>query len=460
MVVSPYRSTVLLHMLGLMLLFSSPFWLVGLYYGDPYFPATNEIAVLPMLIGIALVAVVAVSRRDSFLGHLMFVGLMLKLVACAASLYLGLRVYNGATDAVGYIANGRHIAEVYRLTGQLRFLEPFWSSNFIRNATGVICIVLGPSMVNATVFFALLGFWGQYLAFRAFRIAYPQGDARLAGLLLFLLPSIVFWPSAIGKDALALLFIGLTSYGYARLDRSSSGRGVVMALPGLFGLLCVRPHVAGMLAMAFVVPYAFATGKLRASGIALRLASVVLLIFSTAYFARSAQEFIGVNELSQTETFLQRAQHNSNYGSSAFGTASPAARILAAPVLFFRPFPWEVHNLQAAIAAGEGLLLLVIGLRYHRQVIGTIRRFRQSAFTFFILIFLVEFSITFSAAISNFGLLTRERVMAAPLLVILICITPKRVATREARVAYWGASATTIPAGDPVDRVVTPIARS
>lgn len=431
MITGQSRSTVLLQLLGFILVVTSPFWLLALYYGDPYSETTNEFAVLPMLTCIALTATFRVSKKDRLLGHLMFVGLLLKLAACAASLYIALRVYQGSADAAHYITAGRHIAGRYESLGTLQFYEPYWSTNFVRNLTGLICIILGPSMVNATVIYALLGFWGQYLAFRAFRTAYPHGDERLAGMLLFLLPSIVFWPAAIGKDSLALLFIGMTIYGYARLDRSGKGRGLFLAVLGLGGILLVRPHVAAMLAAAFVVPYVFARGKPGLKTAAFRFASVVVLLVTAAYLIRGAQQFVGASEIADTTSALEMAQRKSNFGSSAFGTASPLARVLAAPVLFFRPFPWEIHNLQAAIAGGESLLLLLIVWHHRASLLNACRRLRQSAFTFFVLIFLVEFCAIFSAAISNFGLLARQRVMGVPFLLILISAMP-------AQVRAWG----------------------
>jgi hypothetical protein len=90
-------------------------------------------------------------------------------------------------------------------------------------------------------------------------------------------------------------------------------------------------------------------------------------------------------------------------------------------VLFFRPFPWEARNGQSAVAAIEGLFLAWLAWTRRKQLSLVIRNWRENPFVFFALMFVVEFSIIFSAAISNFGLLVRQRVMAMPFLIMLLC---------------------------------------
>ena len=51
------------------------------------------------------------------------------------------------------------------------------------------------------VLFAVISFWGQFFFYRAFVLAFPKANRRIAALLLFLFPSIVYWTSAFGKDA-------------------------------------------------------------------------------------------------------------------------------------------------------------------------------------------------------------------------------------------------------------------
>ena len=109
--------------------------------------------------------------------------------------------------------------------------------------------VTGASVYVGYAVFAWLSFWGLYFLYRAFQTAIPDGDHRRYALLVFFLPSLVFWPSSIGKEAWMLLGIGLTAFGAAKLLVGSWGWVLPLAA-GLGGTALVRPHVTAMLATA------------------------------------------------------------------------------------------------------------------------------------------------------------------------------------------------------------------
>jgi hypothetical protein len=422
-----HRSVVFIQFVGFSCLLLTPVWVYELLYGDPDYSPTNEYATIPILILATATLLLHLTRNDNFLRQAAFAGLLCKMVATAAFFYIAFWVYGGAADMFGYERYGRHVAEQFAATGRLEFIRPYWSTAAPANTAGLLFIVFGASRALACVFFALLSFWGEFYLYKAFCVAYPEGDRRTAAILLFMLPSIVFWTATIGKDAMVLLFIGISVYGFAKLDRNTNARSLLITLFGLGGVLFVRPHVAGILAMAFVMPYAFATAGRRRRDVAFRLVAIPMLLGTTFFLARGAQQFVGMADLSQAGMVLNRVQSSSNTGTSAFGaSASATSRVLAAPVLFFRPFPWEVHNFQAALASLEGMLLLFLTWRYYRQIWAALRFQRRSSFTVFAIVFLAEFSVIFSAAISNFGLLARERTMAVPLFAMLLCIVPAR----------------------------------
>lgn len=422
-----HRPLAFIQVVGLGCVLLTPVWVYELLYGDPDYLPTTEFVTIPILVVMTATVLVHLTRNDSFLRQAAFVGLLCKLVATAAFFYVAFSLYGGTADMFGYVRYGREVAEHFARTGNLIFLQPFWGTRAPPNTAALLFIVFGFSRALACVFFALLSFWGEFFLYKAFCIAYPNGDKRTAAIMLFMLPSIVFWTASVGKDSMVLLFIGISVYGFARLDRNTNVRSLLITLVGLVGVLFVRPHVAGILAMAFIMPYAFVSGGRRGRDVAFRLVAIPLLLATTFYLARGAQRFVGMEDLSQTGEVLNRVQNASNMGTSAFGnSASVTSRVLAAPVLFFRPFPWEAHNFPAALASIEGLLLMFITWKYWRQIVAAVRFHRRGSFTLFAVFYLVEFSIIFSAAISNFGLLARERTMAVPLFVMLLCIVPKR----------------------------------
>ena len=95
---------------------------------------------------------------------------------------------------------------------------------------------VGPSLAAGYLGFSLVAFIGSFFFYRSFCIAFPAGDKRLYALAAFFFPSIVYWSNGMGKDALMLLFIGLTAYGVARLMTNSFVLGMIPLILGLLGL--------------------------------------------------------------------------------------------------------------------------------------------------------------------------------------------------------------------------------
>jgi hypothetical protein len=115
---------------------------------------------------------------------------------------------------------------------------------------------------------------------------------------------------------------------------------------------------------------------------------------------------------------MQVARSNTELGGSTYG-GSLAARLALAPFLLIRPFPFEVRNLQAAVASLEGLGLLVLFVRRRKVVYRILSRLRSNPFAMFLVLYTVEFTIIFAAATTNFGLLNRQRVMLLPFTLML-----------------------------------------
>ena len=86
---------------------------------------------------------------------------------------------------------------------------------------------------------AWLGFWGSYLFYRAFTIAFPEGRARSYARFMFLLPSFLFWPSSIGKEAWMICCIGMATYGVALILKHNQ-LGYPVAAFGLTGVLIAK----------------------------------------------------------------------------------------------------------------------------------------------------------------------------------------------------------------------------
>ena len=320
--------------------------------------------------------------------------------------------------------------------------------------SGVVFALFGSSTLGGFVVFSWLGFLGLLLFFMAFRLAVPEGDAFRYGLLLFFLPSLVFWPSSIGKEAWVLLCLGLAAYGAARLSAGRRGGSALLAV-GALGAGLVRPHIAVLILLAATAGYLLGQRRTRSGAVAspvLRVALGVVLAAFCYVAVGQAAAFFGVEE-TDTEgvtAVIDDTAAQTNTGGSSF-EAPRVDSVLDLPratvTVLFRPFPWEAGNLQALVSSAEGLVLL--GLFYlGRRRLYALPRHLRNPYVVASLAYCVFFIIAFSS-FGNFGILVRQRVQVFPFVLVLLALPPSSV-PRAARAALNRApkDSGTLPARD------------
>ena len=426
------RYTRLARLTAMGCLLSSPIWLWALFFSISQDVDVPSLIFVPLIVVACVAAFLPLWRGQPYLRQLLRAGILARLAAASLYLWVGVFVY-GSVDAFHYWSVGMQRAHDFSVVGWGAFQPPFWSTNLINNICGFIMVMIGNTLPGLCVLFALAALWGGYFFYRAFCIAFPTGDTSLYGILVFLLPSSLFWSSTIGKDALAQLFIGLTAFGFAKVCRKVEPRSLLTCAIGIAGVLVVRPHIAAMLAVAVTLP--FALGKARggwrnmAAKIVLvpLLISVSLLVVSTG---RRVRRVGAADSQSGIET-ANRLTKNTQIGGSAFNSGqSLPVRLAEAPLLMFRPFPWEVSGGMAAVACIEALGLLWFAWKRRRGLMAARRNWREP-FVAFILMYSLVFSVAFAAVTSNFGILVRERIMMVPLLLMLFCAKLERASTRR-----------------------------
>lgn len=429
------RTALVLKVIAALAILSAPLWLPALFFSYQFEIGTSLVAV-PMMLAACLVLAIALSRGDRFGFEIIAVGVIVKLMGAALFTFTVYQVYNAAADMPRYVTWGRQFADDI-MRGEGRLLRPIWGGNFVSMLTGGVFLTLGEAIPAAVTMFSLASFWGQYLLWRAFTVAFPMGEHRLAALLLLFTPSLVFWTAAIGKDALVMFSLGLVAYGYARLTVQGTYSGVVVLVLGLGLTLLARPHMAGMISLALLVPYMVSRERRGVAGLLGRMIAVPLLVLGTAYLATQGAAYVEMSNYTEGESVVEKvARSNRMGGSKIQGGETLASRVTMAPFLLFRPFPWEVHNLQAAVAAAEALVLLVVSFRLRRRLLSLVLHARENPFVLFSLLYGAMFLITFSGSLTNLGLLARQRVMVLPFFLMLLCV-PAPPGDPPPRLAWW-----------------------
>jgi hypothetical protein len=417
------RLSLIVNVVGVLLLVSAPFWLFELF---AIYDEEMSISVVAAAFTVALIMsfnyylILHCTRRHPSLRRLMAVGMLAKMAAAGLYVTMVVRLYDYTADMPHYFYAAQGFATDYLQTGILTVPDPLWGTNFPPFLAQCIFVVTGISLPVAMVVFASMSFWGAYLIYRAFCIGFPNA-ARfdLVATLAFLLPSCVFWTASLSKDAVVMLGAGIATYGFARVHQRVSLQGYVLLVTGLVVIMTVRPHMAGIIAVAFVFPYLLGANRTGMSGLALKVVGLPALVGLTWVFVSQAETYVEMSDFSQSgSAVMQVAKSNSGFGGSTYGE-SLGSRMALAPFLLIRPFPFEVRNFQAAFASLEGMGLLVLFVRRRKALYLTLARIRSNPFAMFLVLYAIEFTAIYAAATTNFGLLNRQRVMLLPFVLML-----------------------------------------
>jgi hypothetical protein len=370
---------------------------------------------------------------------LLVVALSLKIIFSLARHYVAFDLYQGSADAAGYHGNGIRIMEMFRDGNFDSGLPSLSDTNFIKFLTGVVYTIIGPSSIGGFLIFSWLAFWGLFLCYRAFVIAVPDGQSRSYGRLLFFFPSLLFWPSSIGKEAWMLFAIGIFAFGSARVLSGRALRGLPIAALGLWLGTLIRPHVPAMLGGALVV--AFLVGrryeKFRPIRPAVKIATLAILVAGGLVLLTQAEGFLksDLTSLEGITSTLESVSNRSAHGGSEFDppvVRSPLDLPAAFGTVLFRPFVFEANNALALLSAVEGLLLLLFSLKRLPWILAAFKRLRREPYIAQAIVYTLLFVIAFSS-LPNFGLLARQRVQLYPFYFVLLCIAPVKKRLEKAQ---------------------------
>ena len=322
--------------------------------------------VVPPLIAGNLWLVRRVSRREEedlpWLGDTLELAFGLKLLGALVRYFIAYIVYAGVADAQRY---NLYAAVQYKVWRSGTFTWEWGGkqgTQWMEIITTALYTVIGPSPLAAFFVFASFAFWGQYFLFRAFRIALPEGNMKRYALLVLVLPSLLFWPSSIGKEAWLRFFVGVTALGAARFFGRQSG-AFLLLIAGAAGTALLRPHLSVLLFGALFVAQLFRPTANRSAGLLSKVAGVVVLGASALVLTTQSASFLGIDDLSlqAVSDSVEKASEQASQGGSAF-EATPISSPLDIPqavvTVLFRPFPWEAHNAQMLIQSLEGLRLI------------------------------------------------------------------------------------------------------
>jgi hypothetical protein len=402
--------------------------LAGATFQFNYIDPVLQLPILALLAAF-LARRVASSDRNPAMVSFVMAAFAAKMLGAIVRYALGYLLYHGQVDASDYQSYGAALAPKYRAFNFASNVGGSTGTAFMRKLTAVVYAFGGSSRLGGYLMFSFMSFVGLLLLWRAFCRAVPNGDHRMYGLLVLFLPSFLYWPSAVGKEAWALLTIGVASYGIARVLTRNIVSGLLLFALGLLGVTMLRPHIALTMFCGLILAAAVAKTK-RRGGFAPFLRIIVLgalFVVGIVLVARTSS-FFGVSSLN-TETVnstLAAASGQTAEGGSAFtpikfSPANPVSWVGATVTVLFRPLPFEAHNVTALAASAESVFLIYLMWTRRKRLRSIWREMRLHPYVAYSVGVTFTFIFAFSA-FSNFGILSRERTQVMPFFLVLLCL--------------------------------------
>lgn len=398
----------------------------------------GALLIAPLLVALVvpLGKIAATHEDDPAMFRIVLFAFAAKLMMSLVRYAIAFAVY-GQADAGDYHNIGRALSRQFRSGDFTTLGEPLTGSGFMRVLTGAIYTVTGPTKLGGFVIFAFIGFIGQWLFYRAFRMAMPEADHRRYALLVLFLPTMLFWSASIGKDTWMLVNLGIATYGASRMLVHRRG-GLTTFVIGIGLAAIVRPHVALMLFLGVSVAYGIRRPTRRTVfGPLPKVIGLATLVLVGSFLLNRVEDQLGVDELQQGgfEQALSNTSRRTDQGGSTFepvAVTDPIRYGWAVVTVLFRPFPYEAANPQAMLASLEGMAMLGLVLSNVMRGARLLTRLRSWPFGVIALTFTGVFCYAF-ASVSNFGILTRQRVQVVPFLLVLLCLPSRADEPHELR---------------------------
>lgn len=395
------------------------------------YDAWATLIVTPILILVSLPAFARQAAREGNkkIFWWLLAALILKLIAGTFLRYFNTVEINGGTDSNKYHTAGLDLWEGFRNFDFDNDLGRLSGTNFIRFVTGIVYAVVGPSRAAGFVVFSWFAFWGAYYFYRAFVMAVPQGHKHTYARYLFLLPSILFWPSSLGKEAWMMMGLGITAYGAALLLTGSTLRGAAAMGLGSWLAAFVRPYMPALMIIGVAFAFVLRRRKEHLSQFApiSKAVAIAALVLASLVFVGKSEEFLnerGVDTSEGAGATSDELTRRSSQGGSEFQPTvirSPVEFPLGAFTVIYRPLLIEAHTSRALLAGLESSFLLAITLWRLPWIIAAFKSVRKQPYVIFAVVYSALFIVGYST-VANFGLLVRQRSLLMPVLLILVSI--------------------------------------
>ncbi len=378
-------------------------------------------------LGRIIVKRVAFAENNEWLVKIMTWGLVLHLVAAPLQIFTVEHVYHGIADWTRYTHQGAILAPNFRhfdFTLAGANVRQIVNDGSVSIATGIVMAIVGINLTSTFLVFSWLSWVGAVLFYRAFSLTFEGADHRRYALMLFFLPSLIFWTADVSKESIMMLSLGLVAYGGSKIFARRRGGFTLLVPGGVLGYY-LRPNelllVLAGFAIAMMLPTAGQRQNLgglrRFFGLVFLSGLLAISVYLTLHYLRG-----GGGTLSLQQTHQNNQGVGTGFGSSGIPYST---NIITWPrdlyEVLFNPLIFKAHGNAQRVAGLENTIIIILILKSLRNL----RILPRAAFARPYLMLCAVYSFAFIytfAALGNLGLIERERVMLLPFFLVLLCI--------------------------------------
>jgi hypothetical protein len=282
-----------------------------------------------------------------------------------------------------------------------------------------------------SAFISLIAFCLLYKVF----ISYFPQQKIIVCIGIFLIPSSLFWASAMLKECVVMVGLGLFLYGLHRVLQRAHWRSLFTILCGLFILLCIKVYILAALvpaSIAFVCCTRFPHIRVWKIYTSTLIVSIILLVANQLLHGLPLFEALA----NKRAAFITQAIDVKAQSYIAIGNLDNSLRafLIDTPVALWRayilPYVWNIRSIMDILPALESCALtvmIVLACVFPSKTSNTQKNLIAFSFTFsFVLLWFVGITTP------TIGGIVRYRMPLLPFLAtsLALCIDYSKIVQR------------------------------
>ncbi len=182
-----------------------------------------------MLFGLGRVIIlrVASAEKDPWLVKVLTLALILHLLCAPLQVFVVDHLYHGIADWTRYTHQGALLAPNFRhfnFTLAGADVRQIVNDGSVSIATGIVMAIVGVNLIGTFLVFSWLSFIGAIFFYRAFTTTFPGANHHRYAVVLFFLPSQIFWTSDVSKESIMMFALGSDGLRGGKAPGSPAGR--------------------------------------------------------------------------------------------------------------------------------------------------------------------------------------------------------------------------------------------